>query len=50
MKMKVQDLPSTTKVERVHQILISHTSKSIALIQMDAGYQKIGRKISDLRG
>jgi hypothetical protein len=44
MRMKVQDPPSTTRAERAHLILILHTSKSIALIRMDVGLQKIGRK------
>jgi hypothetical protein len=50
MRMKIQDPPSTTKVESAHQILIPHTSKSIALIQMDVDHQKIERKILDLSG
>jgi hypothetical protein len=50
MRTKVQDLPSTEKAERAHQILTLHTNKSIALIQMDVDHRKIGRKISDLRG
>jgi hypothetical protein len=50
MRMKVQDPLSTTKAERTHRILILHTSKSIALIQIDAGHRKIARKFSHLRG
>jgi hypothetical protein len=50
MRTKVQVPLSIVKVERTHHIPILHTSKSIALIQMDVDHQKIGRKISDLRG
>jgi hypothetical protein len=46
-RMKVRDPLSTVKVERTHQVLIPHTSKSIALIQTDVGHRKIGRKILD---
>jgi hypothetical protein len=49
MRMKVQDHLSTSKVKRVHQLLMQHKSKFIASTQTDAGIWRIGRKISDLR-
>jgi hypothetical protein len=50
MRMKVQDPPNTTRVERAHRILILRTSKSIALIQMYVGPPgELGEKILDLR-
>jgi hypothetical protein len=48
--MKVQDPPNIAKAERTYQILTPHTSKSIALIQMDVGQKKTRSKISDLHG
>jgi hypothetical protein len=48
MRTKVQDNSSTTKVKRVHQLSMQHTSKFIASTQTDMGLQRIGRKISDL--
>jgi hypothetical protein len=50
MRTKAQGPPSTAKAERAHRVLTLHTSKSIALIQMDVGHQKIGRKILYLHG
>jgi hypothetical protein len=44
MRMKAQDLLSTAKAERTHQILIPYTSKSIALTQTDVDHRKIGKK------
>jgi ribosomal protein S4 len=41
---------STARAKRVHKLLMQHTRKFIASTQMDAGLQRIGRKISDLCG
>jgi hypothetical protein len=49
MRTKAQGQPGTTKVERAHRVLTPRTSKSTTSTQMNVEYQKIGRKISELR-
>jgi hypothetical protein len=48
-RTKAQGLLNTTKVERVHCVLMPHTSRSTTSIQMDADHRKTGRKILDLQ-